>query len=118
MQWLRNETRARRFSILKTYFELYSKFRTHTAQLDSKSGKKRSITPLALTVFINGFLILEKGDAFSAYGHFQDIHYNLISSLLKFPTSPFFVPSNIAIHHLEAHTFSLKRASLHYYCSC
>lgn len=80
MQWLRNETRARRFSILKAYFELYSKFRTHTLQLDSKFGKKKSITPLALTAFVNGFMILEKGVAFLAYGHFQDRHYNLISS--------------------------------------
>lgn len=61
MQWLRNETRARRFSIVKTYFELYSKFRPHTVELDSEFGKKRSISPLALTVFINGLMIVEKG---------------------------------------------------------
>lgn len=80
MHWLRKETRAGRFSILKTYSELYSKFRTHTVQLDSKFGKKRSLAPLALTAFINDLVILEKGAAFLAYGHFQDRHYNLIFS--------------------------------------
>lgn len=118
MKWLRNETRARRFSILKTYFELYSKFRTHTVQLYSKFGKKKSITPLALTVFTNGFMTPEKGGAFSAYGHFQDTHDNLISSFVKFPRSPFYIPWNVAIHHSAVHIFSLKRGSLHYYCSC
>lgn len=80
MQWLRNENRARIFSILKTYFELYSKFRTHTVPLDSEAGKKRSIIPLALNAFINGLTIPEKAAALLAYGHFRDTLYNLISS--------------------------------------
>lgn len=72
MQWLRNETRARRFAILKTYFELYSKFRTHTVQLDSKFGKKRPMTPVALTAFINAFMIFQKVD-FLVCKHFEGI---------------------------------------------
>lgn len=60
MQWLRNETRTGSLSLLKTYFELYSKFITHTEQLESKSGKKTPITPLALAAFINVLVTTEK----------------------------------------------------------
>lgn len=63
MQWLRNETRTGRLSLLKTYFELYSKFITHTVQLESKSGKKTPITPLDLTVFVNVLVTTEKGSS-------------------------------------------------------
>lgn len=37
--------------------------------------------------------------------------------LLEFPRSPFYLLRNVAICHLAAHTFSLKRASFHHYCT-
>lgn len=42
--------------------------------MDSKFGKKRPITTLALTAFINGFMIVQKvAFFFLVYRSFQDI---------------------------------------------
>lgn len=66
MQWLRNETRARHFLSSKLILS-YIINSDPTLLNWIPNLAKRSIAPLALTVFINGLLILEKG-AFLAMG--------------------------------------------------